>query len=155
MGVAPGAALGVAMLAFAALLAGAHADPAIVPDPTLTPGAVRTTDVAAICSTPTRELRHRGHEGVMMAYGLTPNSWADYELDHLIPLGIGGADDDRNLWPEPRRSIEPVWNAERKDQLESRLRELICSGSLDAREAQKAITDDWTAAYNRFVAPQR
>jgi hypothetical protein len=28
-----------------------------IPDPTLTPGAVRTTDVADICSTPTRELR--------------------------------------------------------------------------------------------------
>ena len=54
--------------------------------------------------------------------------------------------------PEPRRSIEPEWNAERKDRLEEKLRELVCSGALDVREAQKAIADDWTAAYARFVA---
>jgi hypothetical protein len=44
----------------AALLASspAWADTTIVPDPTLTPGAVRTTDVALICSVGTRELRH-------------------------------------------------------------------------------------------------
>jgi hypothetical protein len=46
--------------------------------------------------------------------GRTP----DFEVENLIPLGIGGADDDRNLWPEPRRSIEPTWNAEAKDRLE-------------------------------------
>lgn len=56
-----------------------------------------------------------------------------------------------NLWPEPRRSIEPVWNAERKDRLEWRLRDLICSGALDARAAQAAIADDWTHAYRRYV----
>jgi hypothetical protein len=36
----------------------AWADSTIVPDPTITPGAVRTSDVALICSTGTRELRH-------------------------------------------------------------------------------------------------
>ena len=25
-----------------------------------------------------------------------------YEIDHLIPLGLGGADVAANLWPEPR-----------------------------------------------------
>ena len=36
----------------------ALADSTIVPDPTITPGAVRTTDVGEICSHGTRELRH-------------------------------------------------------------------------------------------------
>jgi hypothetical protein len=29
----------------------------------------------------------------------------------------------------------------------------VCSGSLDVHEAQRAIADDWTEAYRRFVAP--
>lgn len=75
----------------------------------------------------------------------------DYEVDHFVPLGIGGADDDANLWPEPRRSIEPTWNAERKDELEWKLRDLVCSGALDVQVAQKAISSDWTEAFKRYV----
>ena len=29
-------------------------------------------------------------------------------ISHLIRSGSGGADDERNLWPEPRRSVEPT-----------------------------------------------
>ncbi len=86
----------------------------------------------------------------MTEYGLRPGPHPDYEVDHLIPLGIGGSDDDRNLWPEPRRSIEPTWNAERKDELEFKLRDLVCSGALPVMEAQRAIAEDWTEAYRRW-----
>jgi hypothetical protein len=86
----------------------------------------------------------------MVEYGLRPGSHSDYEIDHLIPLGIGGADSDANLWPEPRRSIEPQWNAETKDRHEWKLRDLICSGQLDVVEAQRIIAEDWVEAYGRF-----
>ena len=127
---------------------------AIAPDPTITPGAVRTTDAGEICSTGTRALRQWDRardDHIMTEYGLPAGPHPDFEIDHLIPLGIGGADDDKNLWPEPRRSIEPVWNAEAKDRLEWKLRDLVCSGALDAREAQREIADDWTEAYRRYV----
>jgi hypothetical protein len=148
-----------ASLAWLALLA-ALASPAmaastIVPDPTLTPGSIRTTDTSEICSHGTRQLRHwdRARDDFVMAeYGLPPGPHADYEIDHLVPLGIGGADDVRNLWPEPRRSIEPEWSAETKDRLEWKLHDLICSGALDVREAQRMIADDWTEAY-RSIFP--
>jgi hypothetical protein len=149
----------LAVLARLALVASpAFADTTIIPDPTLTPGAVRTTDVGEICSTGTRALRHwdRARDNrIMREYGLSPGAHPDFEIDHLIPSGFGGADDDLNLWPEPRRSIEPIWNAEAKDRLEWRLRDLVCSGALDAREAQRAIADDWTAAYRRYVSAAR
>jgi hypothetical protein len=138
----------------ALLASAAWADTTIVPDPTITPGAVRTTDVALICSTGTRELRTWSRERddrIMAEYGLPPGPHPNFEVDHLIPLGIGGADDDKNLWPEPRRSIEPQWNAEAKDRLEWRLRDLVCGGQLDVREAQKAIAEDWTEAYRKFI----
>ena len=126
---------------------------AIVPDPTLTPGAVRTTNIGEVCSTSTRELRHWDRardDHVMAEYGLLGGPHPQYEVDHLIPLCLGGADSDANLWPEPRRSIEPIWNAERKDELEARMCALACSGALDVAEAQRMIAEDWTAAYGRF-----
>jgi hypothetical protein len=145
-------------LAYAALVEGALASgalaQAIVPDPTITPGSVRTTDVAAICSSGTRELRHWSRERdnwVMAEHGLPPGPHPDFEIDHLIPLGLGGADDDANLWPEPRRSIETEWNAERKDDLEWRLRDLVCSGQLDVRTAQREIAEDWVEAFRRTI----
>ena len=147
-----------AFAAGALMLAGpAWADSGILPDPEITPGAVRTTDVGEICSAGTKQLRHwdRARDDHIMAeYGLPSGPHPDYEVDHLIPLGIGGADDDRNLWPEPRRSIEQQWSAEVKDRLEWKLRELICSGQLDVAEAQKAIAEDWVESYHRFVEGQ-
>jgi hypothetical protein len=49
------------------------ADWAIVPDPTLSPGAVRTTDVGEICSRSTSELRHWSRardDHILAEYGL-------------------------------------------------------------------------------------
>ena len=146
----------IASLALVAALAGPALgqEAAIVPDPLLTPGTVRTTDSAEICSHGTRELRHWSRERddrIMAEYGLAPGPHPDFEVDHLIPLGIGGADADANLWPEPRRSIEPVWNAEAKDRLEWKLRELVCDGKIPVSEAQRTIAQDWTEAYGRFI----
>lgn len=125
------------------------------PDPSLTPGAVRTTDVGDICSTDTRTLRHGSPERsdlIYQRYGVARSDEMQYTLDHLIPLEIGGADTIENLWPEPRRSLAGEWDDTRKDQLERRLGVLVCSGELDVREAQRAIADDWVEAWKRYMA---
>jgi len=76
---------------------------------------------------------------------------ADYEEDHLVSIGLGGATDDpRNIWPEPRRPGDG-WGARRKDELELALNQLVCSGRLSLVEAQSAISNNWIAAYRRFV----
>jgi hypothetical protein len=127
---------------------------AIVADPTLTPGAIRTTNVIEICSAGTRDLRHWSRERddhIMLEYGLPAGAHPSFEVDHLIPLGLGGGDDDKNLWSEPRRNIEKEWPAERKDGLEWKLRDLVCSGAVDIHVAQRAIKDDWIAAYQQHV----
>ena len=70
----------------------------------------------------------------------------DYELDHLVPLELGGAaNDPRNLWPEPGASPNP------KDLLERRLRRLVCDGSLPLGRAQDELASDWVSAYRRYV----
>ena len=136
------------------LMVGVASAQTAVSDPTLTPGAVRTTDAADVCSHGTNQLRRMSRErsdAIMAKYGLPGGRHSDYEIDHLIPLGIGGADSDANLWPEPRVSIEPEWNAERKDELEAKLRALVCAGRLDIVVAQKAVANDWTEAWLRYV----
>lgn len=150
-----GAAVRLPLIIALALLTAppAGAEPTIVPDPTLTPGAVRTTNVGEICSTPTSQLRHWSRDRddkIMREYGLPTGAHPSFEVDHLIPLCLGGADSDPNLWPEPRRSIEPVFNAERKDELEARMCSLACSGQLDVRQAQREISEDWTSAYGKY-----
>jgi hypothetical protein len=148
-------AASVALCAAMALLAPAapaRAVTGILPDPDKTPGAERTSDREAICRTETSTLRHwdrQRDDRILAEYGLPPGPHRDYEMDHLIPLCLGGADSDANLWPEPRRSIEKEWPAERKDDLEHRLCEMVCAGDLDVHEAQKEIADDWTESYRK------
>ena len=48
-----------------------------------------------------------------------------YELDHLIPLELGGGNAATNLWPEAHHG---VGSASVKDQLENHLHVLVCSG---------------------------
>jgi hypothetical protein len=95
---------------------------------------VRSTDLHEVCTTTTRQLRHWTRERdqrLFAEYHVDYASRHDYELDHIVPLSWGGSDEDANQWPEPRASIEPYWNAERKDTLERKGAELICSGQLD------------------------
>jgi len=61
---------------------------------------------------------------------------SDYELDHLIPLELGGASTVANLWPEPWADPR---GAHRKDDLENALNRQVCSGSMTQSDAQHAI----------------
>ena len=74
----------------------------------------------------------------------------DYEYDHLVPLGVGGAvNDPRNLWPEPGASPNP------KDQVEDELNREVCDGRLTLAQAQKAIATDWLTAPGTPPGPER
>ena len=127
----------------------------IRPNPNMTGGSVRIDghDVHATCG---QSRAHRGpmsharRDQILTRYGLPSGDHPDYEIDHLIPLCLGGSDDPSNLWPEPRRTIEPKWNAEAKDRLERRICDLVCSGQLEIGTAQEAIAKDWIAAYHKY-----
>lgn len=144
--------------ATAAFGAGALND---LPDPRLTPGATNpavteATIGSTICRrgwtrtvrppvSYTEPLKRR----LMNAYGYAGRRLRDFELDHLIPLELGGAPaDPRNLWPEPWR--EP-WGAHVKDRLENALRREVCAGALPLAEAQRMIATDWERAYCRII----
>jgi hypothetical protein len=88
------------------------------------------------------------HE-VYAAYGIRyPEPSGTYELDHLIPLEIGGDNANANLWPEP---ASPTPGYHQKDELENALHHLVCSGQLALGVAQHSISVNWYAAYRKYV----
>lgn len=123
-----------------------------VPNRTLTPGATRQVTISEMCSVPNEEvvgdvsvpLRQK----VLQEYGIANARPQDYEIDYLIAPRLGGAEDIRNLWPEPYQ--DRVWNARVKDALEERLHKMVCSGQLDLHTAQHDIATDWIAAYKKY-----
>lgn len=130
-----------------------------LPDPALTPGATNSAvtqeNIAGtVCQPgwtrtvrPPAEVTYELKRQLIRAYGYADRRLGHYELDHLVPLELGGAPaDPRNLWPEPRDSADG-WTADRKDELEFALNRLVCAGRLSLGDAQQAIATDWIAAY--------
>jgi hypothetical protein len=128
------------------------------PDSSLTPGAVVTNDVAVICrqgyATSVRPegalWRHlkeeaygrygvpHGHRSKASGYGVRRPA---YQVDHLIPLELGGSPTDiRNIWPQP------IEAAVKKDRVENELHDLVCDGRMSLTQAQIAIARDWETA---------
>src|SRR5215467_5901268 len=67
----------------------------------------------------------------------------DYELDHIVPLELGGHPrKPSNLMLQP---WEGEHGARAKDTLETRLKSLVCRGQLDLTDAQVCIAQDWEA----------
>jgi len=124
----------------------------LLPDPKLTPGFASSIAMGDICSMDHDEvvrpvsavLRHH----VFEEYGLPEAQSANYEVDYLITPGLGGADDIRNLWPEPRYNTP--WNSYVKDQLEDHLHSLVCGGKLNLSIAQRDIATNWISAYQKY-----
>jgi len=64
-----------------------------------------------------------------------------FELNHPIPLALGGAAaDPRNL------ALKPWVEAREKEAIEACLSVAVCIGRISLREAQQAIWRDWRAA---------
>jgi hypothetical protein len=121
-----------------------------LPNPDLTPGVIRPLSRAEICGTKwgldRRHVTARMRRIVAQSYGMTVQEMsACCELDHLIPRSQGGADDVRNLYPQP-------WPEARiKDRLEVKMDRLVCAGTVSLREAQEMFRTDWRVGYERYI----
>ena len=135
------------------------ADGQTLPDPDCTPGAVNpkvTQDTlgTTICRAgggytksirPPASITENEKRDNAESYGYN-GSLKAVEYDHLVPLEVGGdPNDPRNLW------IEPGASPNQKDGVESRLRELVCSGRVPLAAAQEAIATDWTTALDHVL----
>jgi len=84
---------------------------------------------------------------VYAEYGVFQHSPGQYEVDHLVPLELGGNNDIANLWPE---AAYPKPGFHEKDQVENYLHDQVCSGAMPMKEAQTEIATNWLAVYNRM-----
>ena len=73
-----------------------------------------------------------------------------YELDHVIPLAVGG---------HPRKlsnlALQPWYgenSATEKDGLERRLQHMVCNGEISLTDAQFCIAEDWHACQAEIAA---
>lgn len=139
----------------------------VAPDPSLTPGFLNpeinssnmgNTVCAAGWSTstlrPSSSYTHKIKIMVMNQYGYDGMPLKDFELDHLIPLELGGhPTDPRNLWPQPLHlNINGLEEgAYQKDRVENAARKAVCSGRMSLEEAQRAIATDWRGLYRKLI----
>ena len=80
-------------------------------------------------------------EQVYAEYGVSyPQPTGAYEVDHFIPLEIGGSNDINNLWLEP---ASPTPGFHQKDQFENFEHRQVCNGIISAAEAQSRMVSDW------------
>jgi hypothetical protein len=118
-----------------------------LPDSVCTPGAIGTTDRATICGQSTRERRRVTEEDkreAFEAYGVPLADRSYYEIDHLVPLELGGSNRASNLWPEPEGVL---LGYRQKDRVENYLHREVCAGRMTLESAQRAIATDWVAVY--------
>lgn len=123
-----------------------------LPDARVTPGATTTMTRAAICTTKWgKDVRHvtpAMKTAVYAAYGAVKRKGVCCEVDHLVSKELGGADEMKNLWPQP-------WTQARmKDRLENALHRDLCATPprLTLEQAQHAIRHDWYAEWKRRFA---
>jgi hypothetical protein len=124
------------------------------PDSAFTPGDIVVHDIHDLPAT-TRDVRDvtkADATAIFDEYHVPDGNrnGTDFEIDHFVPLSLGGSNVHKNLWPQTRdRSVE--WNAWEKDKLEQKLYHLVHNGIVPLAEAQQAITSDWVAAYEKYM----
>lgn len=134
-----------------------HNDKYLLPDRSVTPGAVNPAIVADpsgksiivdgveanICAKgfttdPYKKTTEAMKHQVCEKYGekdcLNPSKG---EINHLIPLEIAGKDAINNLWWQP----QPDYHV--KNQLEDKLKSMVCSGKISLNQAQSCMLHNW------------
>jgi hypothetical protein len=84
---------------------------------------------------------------------MTPRPYGrTIEIDHIIPLELGGANDITNLFPEPGTGKASYQG---KDRLENRLHAMVCAGTITLAAARTGIASNWASLYRRVfnIAP--
>ena len=123
-----------------------------LPNASFTPGATRPMTQQQVCVALAQDDERTAPRDmaavVFTRYGIKDPKPKAYEVDYLITPALGGAEDVKNLWPQPYAGS--VWNARVKDALEDYLRTMVCTGRLELATAQEEIAGDWIAAYRKY-----
>jgi hypothetical protein len=123
-----------------------------LPDSACTPGAIFAhATVQEICtpgySRSVRNVPYSEKDQAYAEYGIQSHYSGQYEVDHLVPLELGGSNDSADLWPE---AASPTPGFHQKDEVENYLHDQVCSGAMSLKDAQSEIATNWLAVYNRM-----
>lgn len=127
------------LFGFVLLVGNVRAEDASLPNPKLTPGRVARGDEDR------RGVTLEMERKVFARYRLPWSRRAQFKIDHLIPLELGGADSIDNLWPQSLRS--KPYGTDRKELLTEILRSRIAKGQITLEQAQEQIRTDWIDAF--------
>ena len=126
-----------------------------LPDARCTPGSVGPRTAAQVCTVGFEKgVRPSGAEAAktksMAAYHVPAAMRGTTELDHLVPLSLGGSNDVSNLWPEASDLIGAGFRNS-KDTTEAKLLAAVCHPRVGAKHvnlpaAQSAIAANWQTA---------
>lgn len=141
-----------------------------VPDPQCTPGGINSTVTLGVMQDPgwrTRCIRDceesQAKKHVAYSWYQIPNPQHNSgnnqvcELDHLVPLELGGADGMGNIWPQCGPDDATLRNRyfKLKDRVENYLTDEAKAGRMPLDAAQRGIASDWTQYLddaNRYCA---
>ncbi|UTI64024.1 hypothetical protein NBH00_22140 [Paraconexibacter antarcticus] len=117
-----------------------------LPEPDCSPGAYYPkATLAKICVTGytarVRRVSSATQQKVYAAYGIGRHLEGQYEIDHLVPLELGGSNSIANLFPEAAR---PRPGYHEKDQVENAAHDTACARRRPLRALQRQIARDWT-----------
>lgn len=130
-----------------------------VPDPHCTPGGINpsvSVNILRDVSWRTRSVRNCASSEAQkhIAYRwyniqkprINSNQNQVCELDHLVPLELGGADGLGNIWPQcgPDEVTLNERYFKQKDHVENYLAEQVRAGRIPLDSAQRGIASDWT-----------
>ena len=122
-----------------------------LPSSLQTPGNKGKANEAQICAADfeasVKPMAKWQRDQALERYGKRPEDFTG-ELDHLIPISLGGTNDPDNLWPLPAN--KEMGPAEKKA-LDLKLHQMVCDKTIKLKDAQDAIKKDWVKAYNQYV----
>ena len=123
-----------------------------MPNHRLTPGAVATTDTTKVCVLPdhlaTTVIPSATQQAVFTEYRITnPVVQAKYDIDYLVPIGLGGSTSTANMWPAALKGTGFF----EKIQLDHVMRDLVCRRELSLRTAQRDLEQNWYVAWLKYV----
>lgn len=122
------------------------------PNPRLTPGVVSVRDVTAVCQQPKRTraaIPYPQQQAIFYEYRIWGQASSNYGLDYLVPLQLGGSTALANIWPAAISGI----GFHEKEQLNYRLRLLVCQGGMPLDQAQHQVVGDWYALWIKYATP--
>jgi hypothetical protein len=127
-----------------------------LPDRRCSPGAYYSRLTRTVICSPSfrtstiRDVPQSEKFQVESEYGIATSYYGrSIEIDHIIPLELGGSNQIANLFPEPGSG--PA-NYHQKDRLENQLHDLVCAGQLTLTAARRQIATNWETLYRKVFA---